>query len=150
MLFHYKIVSLPSPDDTKQGMGSKFKCHDYSTIIDVDVYKGGYDNYYCKVFYTTPGETQVNEDKEVTILCVYENLFIDSSKKYPSDNPFDKKPPIVALPFDKYQFFKTVKIGTKDVPSRVFIYINEELSVTESRDNKIGEVLLNKLIPDEN
>lgn len=142
MLFHKKIVSLPSPFyfDDQEGMGSTFKCHDYSTIIDVDVYKGGYDNYYCKVFYTTPGDSPVNENKQVTLLCVYEGVFIDSEKRYKENDPWDK-PPKKLIIDDKYRFFKSVKLGDSNVPYNAFIYLHEELSVTENRDTKIGEII---------
>lgn len=134
MLFHSKTVSVPS-----QGKPESFNCHDYSNVIDVDVYKGGYDNQYCKVFYTTPGDASFNEDKKVSLIFISEYFFIDSGKNY-SNNPFDRAPDKIVAE-DGFRFFKSVKVGSNNVPSRLLIFIKEELSVSESRDTKIEEIV---------
>lgn len=126
MILHKKIVLLPGVE------GRVFNIHDYSTIVDMDVHKGGYGDYYCTVFYTTPGDSQMNEDKKVTLLSVYEDNFIDIA--------FEKVTERLTMD-DKYRFFKSVKIGSSSNPYRVFIYLHEELSVVENREKKIDEII---------
>ncbi len=112
------------------GLGDKItlNCPDYSSIIDISVYKGGYDEYYCEVYYTSPDKSEL-EDKKIHIVCVSGSSVIDSSK---SDKP--------VILTDGYTFLKSIEIK-QNITYKLFFFIQEELSTLESRDRKIEEII---------
>jgi len=99
-------------------------CSDYSKIIDISVYKGGYDEYYCKIYYTSPDNSE-SENKKIHILCV-------SDVRENPNNPTNID--------DKYTFLKSIEVKN-NISYHLFFFIYEELSVVESRDNKIKSVI---------
>ena len=64
MIAHQKTIGLPKP-----GNSFSFNLPDYSNIIDINVYTGGYNEVYCHIFYTTPNDVSP-ENKKVNILCL--------------------------------------------------------------------------------
>lgn len=131
MQFYKKIIGLP---DSK---GVAFKCHNYSKVMDIDVYKGGYGNYYCNVYYTSPGDVEQSENKQVTIACISESDFLN--KEY-RPTEWDKKREKITID-DKFKFLKSVSIKHGNISSRYFFFIYEQLSIEENRDVKINETL---------
>lgn len=115
MLLHCKNIGLSSNGETC------FPIHDYSTIIDIEVYKGGYDEYYCNIFYTTPGNEILPEGKMISL------LYKEESKE-------------VQEIHERYKFFKSVKMKGV-IPWRYFFFIHEDLSVAEKRTKNIDTII---------
>lgn len=103
-----------------------FNCHDYSNIIDVDVYKGGYDEYLYKIYYTTPDLKFTEKNKKVYLMCLSD---LDFKSGCEVDN--------------KFRFLKSVQLASNNnsILYTYFIFICEELSVSENRSQKITEIL---------
>jgi hypothetical protein len=92
-------------------------CHNFSTLIDIDIYKGGYGDLYYEI--TTIGETYHPENKILNILCLTD----DKSQSINLDT--------------RLQFYRAIKNDR----SKYYIFIYEDLGIQEERLNKINAIL---------
>ncbi len=105
----------------REGQVVTIKLPDFSNIIDIDVYKGGYEDLYYDIHYTYDVP---NENKEVSLIYYYgrssssEQAFLDS----------------------RYKFFKVVDYNSK-MRTKIFIFTIEKYSTAELRDTKIATIL---------
>lgn len=97
-------------------------CPDYSEIIDVDIYKGGYNDLYYEVHYTCRDNTQPHT-KIIHLLYLTHEL----EGQY--------------LNLDiNYTFYKVVDGGGIN-RIKYFIYKYEQLSIQEERDSKLSTMI---------
>lgn len=132
MIAHQKTIGLPKP-----GNSFSFNLPDYSNIIDINVYTGGYNEVYCHIFYTTPNDVSP-ENKKVNILCLDSSCFKKPINKIP--DPWDRTPPTTEID-DRYQFLKSVIVDFGRDKVKYFIFTFEELSTSEERDSKISDLI---------
>ena len=118
MLFNSKTMYVSTKGDLKT-----INIADYSTIIDVNLREGPYNEHYCDLFYTTKDD-KVKEGKVVNIICISDYMF---------NGTFSLD--------DKYKFLKSVVLGNGMVKTRYFFFIYEELSTEELRDSKISDII---------
>jgi hypothetical protein len=103
---------------------ASFTVHNYSSYIDVDLYKGGYDNLFIKYYYSAPDKSEVS--KKINIVCIYENAFNDNG---------------TCWAIDKFKFLKSIEMGNDMVSHKCFIFSYEEPSITEIRSEKLEIIL---------
>lgn len=97
-------------------------CPDYSEILDIDLYKGGYNDLYYELNYTC-SDNSLPHTKIVHILY----LTLELENQY--------------LNIDyRYKFYKMVDGGGIN-RLKYFIYTYEQLSTQEERDGKLNTMI---------
>lgn len=123
---------LQSQTMLMRGIGEPtlIQCHDYANVIDVDIFEGGYSEYYYRLYYTIPDKPIDNKlNKKVYLICLHE----PDNNAFGNSNHFEID--------EKYKFLKSIEIENRNVKYKRFIFVYEEPGVSESRDIKLGNIL---------
>lgn len=103
---------------------------DYSKVIDINTYEGGYSNLYYEIIYLSDNEYPNVENKKLRLLSTYDMVDIPV-RSY--DNNWSKDESVEID--DKFEFFGR--------SGKLYIFKYEELSAVELRDSKIKELDIN-------